>query len=523
MKSFKLILIAGILSLIYCTTVGQETEKEVISVMNNIEYSYFFKHLEYLASDELKGRDVGSEGYKMAADYVANEFKQNGLLPFGDAGTYFQKVEFSKRSIVKSSIQFKIEKNSESLRGIYGNNMSLLISPRYDKVNEKQKLVFVGYGNIIPEENINDYEGVDVKGKTVIVALGGPKSVENPEVNLLSKVQNAIDHGANGLILFYPKGLGQSLIFNQLHGFLSERTLSLTDTSMEKSMLDFDLKLAVWAKKKYIKEIFKLNGLKLRKELKNIAKGNTSSKELESVLNCSYDVNVESIYCKNVVALLPGTDPTLKNEYVVVSAHLDHLGIGKEIKGDSIYNGMWDNASGSAGVISIAKAYNDLSEKPKRSVVFICLTAEEKGLLGSSYYANKNEVKEGKIVANLNIDMVGNLFETIDIIPLGYSHSNLSEAVDFAAGALNLKIDDNELEELNYLERSDQISFIKKEIPALNIGSGYTAVNPKINAQKQTDKWMEKYYHSPFDDLNQEYSSEAFLTYVKNHAQRTWH
>ena len=523
MRKFKLLQLLIILLAVVLLPVNlqaQEIDNDVISVMNNIEYSYFFKHLEYLASDDLKGRDVGTEDFEKAAVYVADEFKNNGLLPFGDNGTYFQEVAFSKPSIVKSSIQFQVEKNSESINGIYGENVSILVSPKYDKINEKQKLVFVGYGNILPEDSINDYEGVDVKGKTVIVTLGGPKSLENPEANdLFAKIHNAEEQGATGIILFYPKGNAfQKMIFNRIHEFLSNtRTLYLADTSITGSMLDIDLKIGVFAKKEFINELFKFNGLDLKKELKNMSKGNSSSQELECVLNCSYDITKESVYCKNVVALLPGTDSTLKNEYVVLGGHLDHLGVGKAVKGDSIYNGMWDNATGSAAVISIAKAYKDLSKKPKRSIIFVCFTAEEKGLLGSNYYANRNNVTDGKIIANVNIDMLGNLFETTDVIPLGYSHSNLSEAVDFAAGTLNIKIDDNKKEEDDYIERSDQISFIRNGIPALNLGSGYTASNPKIDGKKQVNKWMKKKYHSPFDDLNQEYSDKTFLTFLKLH------
>lgn len=519
MKNLLLTFTISILTLSYYAAAGQDIDADVISVTNNIEYDYFFKHLEYLASDELKGRDVGSEGYNMAADYVAGEFKKNGLQPFGDNGTYFQKVEFSKGEIVKSSIKFQIENGSKKLIGVYGENISLLANTSHGNINEKHKLVFVGYGNILPKENINDYEGVDVKGKTVIVALGGPKSISNPAFgNISLKVKNAVNNGATGIILYYPKRSAlQNLIFKNIHRYLSSSTLVLTDTAIGGAMFGDDLKIGVYTKKGFVKDILNLNGIRFKRELRNIKKGRNSTKELQLELNCSFDLDVEKIDCKNVVAVLPGADSTLKNEYVVLTAHLDHLGVGKEIKGDSIYNGMWDNASGSAGVISIAKAYNDLSEKPKRSVVFICLTAEEKGLLGSNYYANRNDITNGKIVANVNVDMLGGLHETKDIIPLGYSYSNLSEAVDYSAKILNFAVDDNEEAEKDYIQRSDQFSFIKTGVPVLNLGHGMNAVNPKIDGEKTFNKWMDEYYHSPFDDLNQEYDDEAFLASVKLH------
>jgi len=517
MKSFKKIITIWIFVLLYFASFAQKNDEAAISAMNSIDYDYFFKHLKYLASDELKGRDVGSDGFDKAANYVAEEFKRNGLLPFGDSGTYFQNIEFLKPSIVKSSIKFQVKNNSESLNGIFGKNISLLASAKSDKFNEKQKLVFVGYGNIIPEEKINDYEGVDVRGKTVIVAVGGPKSIKNHAFeDILLKVHNAENQGAEGIILFYPQSkLFQNLIFNYVHVFLTKSTLYYSDTSIRGAMSDNKLKLSVYAKTSFVKDIFKLNGLNFTKELRSIESGKNMSKELDLSLTCSYTTIIERINCKNVVSILPGTDSTLKNDYVIAGAHLDHLGIGKKIKGDSIYNGMLDNATGCAAILSMGKAFSQLSEKPKRSTIFICYTAEEEGLFGSNYFVSKNEIKNGRIVASLNLDMIGNLFETTGVMPIGYLHSNLSEAIDYSASKLNLSIAASKTVEEDYVERGDQFSFIKKGIPSLFILPGNTAVDPKINGYKRTNRWLKKYYHSPFDDLNQTYSDKAFLTAIK--------
>lgn len=517
MQSFKNIFISSILILSYLAAFSQKADDTAISAMNRIEYGYFFKHLKYLASDELKGRDVGSEGFNMAASYVAEEFKKNGMLPFGDSGTYFQKISFLKPSIITSSIKFQVENNSKSLNGIFGKNVSFLVSAKSNNFNEKQSLVFVGYGNILPEDKINDYEGVDVRGKTVIVAVGGPKSIKNRAFDdVLLKIHNAEKQGASGIILFYPKGrLFQNLIFRYVHGYLTKSTLYYADTSIHGSMSDVDLKLCVFAKMSFIKDVFDLKGLRFSKELRSIESGRNMSKELGMTINCSYDANIERVYGKNVVSIIPGSDSTLKNEYVVLGAHLDHLGVGRKVKGDSIYNGMLDNASGVAATITIGKVFSQLPVKPKRSTIFICYTAEEEGLLGSHYYANRNEIKNGKIVANLNLDMIANLFETKGIIPIGYLHSNLSDAIDYSASNLNLTIAASKSLDEDYVERGDQFSFIKKGIPSIFIIPGNAAVDPRINGLKRTNRWLMKYYHSPFDDLNQSYSDKAFLTAVK--------
>lgn len=518
MRNLNYLISSLFLSCIFSLSLqAQHTDPNLISVCDSIDYDYFFKHLKYLSSDQLEGRGAGSSGYAKAADYVANELAANGLMPFADSSSYFQRVELVKASMKQDSFNLEIAKESKLITADYGSNLSVVLSPKYERVNEKQEMVFVGYGNIIPQKNINDYDGIDVKGKTVIVALGGPKSIEHPDFNdRNAKFNNAVSQGASGLILFYPKAnILQNIIFNKVHGFLSQEMLSLADHSIETLVGSVDLKLMFFAKKGFIREIFKLNGLSLHEELSNIAKGQNSSKELASTLKCSYALNTESIISQNVLALWPGIDPELKNEYVVFGAHLDGLGIGKAIKGDSIYNGMVDNASGVSALLSISQSFTRLAQAPKRSIIFACYTAEENGLLGSAYFANRNPVQNGKIVANINVDMLAQSIETIDMAPLGYSHSTLSEAADFAAKLMNLKIDDNKQAETDYIARSDQISFIKTGVPSLFIAGGQTALNPRINGKKVFDKWMKKTYSSPFDDLHQEYSEKAFLTAIK--------
>ncbi len=520
MRILRFFLSGIILSLTLVTPLSltaQEIKREVLAASDAIDYDYFFRHLNYLSCDEIKGRGVGSPGYNMAANYVAGEFEKNGLVPFGDNGGYFQSVALVKTSIEKGSFQLRVENNSEWITADYGADVSVVLNPKAERVDERQQVAFVGYGNILPEKGINDYDGVDVRGMTVVVALGGPKGMEDPVFNdRNTKFDNAVSSGASGIILFYPRAnLLQNVIFRQVHGFLSKEMLSLVDPLIESSIGNDSLRLLLFAKKRFVKELFTLNGLSLQKELRNIAKGKHGSKVLGSLLNCHYDQKNDSIVSKNVVALMTGSDPRLRNEYVVFGAHLDHFGIGKPVKGDSIYNGMLDNASGVSALLTISRTFSELAESPKRSVVFVSYTAEENGLLGSSFFANRNPIDDGKIVANVNVDMLAQTIETADMAPLGYSHSNLSEAADFAANALNLKIDDNKQAEFDYIERSDQISFIKKGIPALFITGGFTALDPQKNGEKVFKRWMKKTYHSPFDDLDQEYSDQAFLTAIR--------
>lgn len=513
MKVTRLLISISIL-LISTITIAQDKHK-AISVAHKMDYANFFKHVKYFASDELEGRDVASEGYQKAADYTAHQFKNIGLSPLGDNNTYFQKVPLMKASIIPSSFQLSIERKKAKVEGIYGENITVMLTTDATEIQGEIELVFVGYGNVFPDKKINDYKDVDVKGKTVLVATGAPDGVEDPRLlDPRLKAFTALSKGAKGIIMFTPtQDSLQNMIFKGFHSFMKGPSVTIADGSPFKPMITMDF--VGYARKDFVNEIFAVNKMKLKKSIKAMAKGKSVSKALKSKLNYSYKVKHENSDCKNIVALLAGTDLALKDEYIVVSAHLDHLGIGTAIKGDSIYNGMWDNATGSASVISIANEFQASDLQAKRSIIFVCYTAEEKGLIGSKYFASSSIVKNKKIVANVNIDMLGGLFETTDITPEGYSHSNLSEGVDFAAMALNLTITDPIDSEKKYMERSDQVSFIRVGVPAMNVSSGIKAVDPEFNITETLDKWMKTIYHSPFDDLNQKYSDKAFHTYLK--------
>ena len=484
-------------------------------VAQNVDYNYFFKHVLYFASDELKGRDVGSEGFDLAATYTANEFKANNLLPFGDNGSYFQDISFINAQIIEPSFKMNIAANESAVTGTFGENVSVYLNTKSTSFSTDNGLVFVGYGNVIPELNIDDYKNLDVKDKIVIVSFGAPKGVSHSSINNpLTKIQHATDKGAKGVIAFYPKkGLFQGLIFKSLHEFIGAPKMVIDDSVLNKQFIDIEF--LSFVKKDFLKSVFKTSNANFGKEIKAMKNGEFVSKPIDANLTCSYDMNFTSLSCKNVVGVLPGTDSILKNDYIVVGAHLDHLGVGKPIKGDSIYNGMWDNATGSSATISISKTLNDANISTKRSIIFINYTAEEKGLYGSYYFANSDLVKDKNIVANVNIDMLGGLYETSDITPVGYSHSNISEAVDFAAEILNVTISDaTKFEEL-YVHRSDQYSFIETGTPIISVEMGTNSIGPKVDVVKNTEKWMEKLYHSPFDDLNQEYSDNAFHLALK--------
>jgi Zn-dependent M28 family amino/carboxypeptidase len=318
-------------------------------------------------------------------------------------------------------------------------------------------------------------------------------------------------------------GILQNLLFKSIHNYFSAAYFDYKDSDLSNPMIDFESELLIFSKRDFIEKIFTLNGHSLKKTAKLMKKGQFKPVPFSSSLEISYSSVFGNVNCKNISAVLPGSDPVLSSEYVILSAHLDHLGIGKPVKKDSVYNGAWDNASGSATLLAIAEAYKQLPVPPKRSVIFLWVTGEEKGLLGSHYFANKPTVDPESLRACMSLDMPGGLFEAKDIIPMGYKMSNLSQAVDFAAVALNLEKDTASDEEIEYFERSDHFSFIKAGIPSLFVMGGMNAVDPKIKGEKIYKSWERKLYHSPFDDMNQEFSREAFLQGIRVNFLISWY
>jgi len=506
---------------------SQNDSEGVISLAKSISSDKFFEYLGVLASDDFEGRGIGSAGYDKAADYIVENIKALGLQPGADDGSYFQPVLFETRKIQMESVVFSFSLGEKTYSAGYGENISILPNIKSPEIKVNAEVVFVGFGLDIPELGINDYKDIDVKDKIVMITFGLPDNVDKKKyrkyIDPFAKLKMLEKKGVAGVIFYTKTGIIQNLAFKQIHKFFSEEYFDFDEKDIFNPMLGFDSKLIIYAKKDAITEAFKFNGLNFKKTYKLMEEGQFNAFKLESNLEVSYKATVKKVMSKNIVAILPGSDPRLSSESLVLSAHLDHLGIGKAVKKDSIYNGAWDNASGCATLMSIAETYKKLPVAPKRTIVFSWVTGEEKGLLGSHYFAQKPTKSSGKIVADMSLDMAGGLFDSKDIIPMGYKMSNLSQAVDFATTALNIVSDTTSALEPEYFERSDHFSFVDAGIPALLVFGGMTAVDPKINGLKVYKTWEKKVYHSPADDMNQEFCKEAMMMGVESNFLISWY
>jgi len=456
--------------------------------------------MRFLASDALEGRGTGSRGYQVAAEYVASQFESLGLTP-GANGTYFQSVPFA--AAVVDSFQSTMKIGDRVLKP----EVDFLADadPLHAVSDIDAPVVFVGYGVTAPDRGYDDYKGVDVRGKIVALLSGGPHAFPSEERAHFSasstKVMNAADHGAAGVIMLrgpysermaaWPRVIRQGRVGRMYwvegdatpHGvrkeIVAQATLSRSGA-----------------------EVLFGTGTAFDEAVASVEGGQHISRVLPHAV--MHIVSKQSrVASPNVVAILQGSDPQLRNEYVVYSGHLDHLGLTEPVDGDSINNGALDNASGIAAMLEIARVFVEAPQKPRRSIVFLATTGEEKGLKGADYFANNPTVPVQSISANINVDEILMQTKTRDVVLIGAEHSTIADTGAEVSRATNVSISPDAYPDEAVFVRSDQYPFIKQGIPAVFVISGYRAVDPNVDAQKLQMNWVTTLYHTPKDDMNQ--------------------
>jgi hypothetical protein len=484
--------------------------------MNQVDTVTIRNHIAYLADDKLKGRMPGTEGYQMAVDYVVDQFKKIGIQPGGDPGEYTQKLILRKSVVDNSSAKAVLKDRNGNVDSLlFAKDFMPYPHPMSPNASGEGPLVFVGYGVDIPGL-YSDYEGIDVKGKVVVLITGVPDGI--PASTLVShfsspgnKMNTAFAKGAIGAILVNP-----TVPFNNSNPTLqSNVAVNPEKTTAYGRGFVGNLGFALTGSKSFLMGLFLNSGKNLNQVLADLKARKNSSFEFPFQFAASY-LNIHSEFeSHNVIGLIPGSDPNLKNEYVVHSAHLDHVGIGRPENGDSIYNGAHDNASGVASLLEIARIYKNGNAKPKRSVLIVMVTAEEMGLVGSSYFAANPTVSKTSIVANVNTDMPTVIAPLLSIVPLGAEHSSIMGNVKFAADYLGLAVEADPEPEQNRFVRSDQYSFVVSGIPALHIKYGNKSNIPGFDMDAFIKSWRAKYYHRAADGIDGIFDFAAAKTYVQ--------
>jgi hypothetical protein len=469
----------------------------------------WWEHVKVIADDKNEGRETGSPGMQRAADYVVKTLKANGISPAGSNG-YYQPVRLIQRSLdeSQSSITLVHDNKDEPIK--LGDEA--YFSTRVDLApSVNAKLVFVGYGLKVPEADYDDLAGQDLRGKVVVYISGAPSSVPP---DLVSHYQSAGERwkalGTAGAIgaIGIPNPAAMDIPWSRLMVSRLHPSMRLADDSLLETK-GWQL-LVTWNPESADKllagsghtaaELFAL--VKDKKPLPCF--------ELPASLKATTKLEYKNIDSYNIVAKLPGSDSKLKAENVVLSAHLDHIGIGEPINGDRLYNGAMDNGSGAAMMLEVSDRLKQEKAKPKRSLLFVFVTAEEKGLLGSRYFVSHPTVPKDSIVADINMDMFLPINPPKSIIVRGMNESTLGAEAREAVEAAGAKAQADPEPQRNSFIRSDQYNFIRDGIPAVVMSIGYEPGSPE---EKVVHEWLKNRYHAPSDDLDQPVNLEAAAKY----------
>ncbi len=469
----------------------------------------WWSHIQVLADDQMEGRETGSGGLRKAEGYVVDQLTKAGLQPAGVDG-FYQPVHLVSRQIVETGSAAALLRNGKAEPLTLGDDV-ILSSHSSATSPVEAELVFVGYGLRIPENHYDDLAGLDLKNKIAVYLLGSPADVPAPlsaHYQTISERWKALkEAGAIGTIAI-PNPSSMDIPWSRISLNRLRSTMDLVGPEFDDTQ---GLQIALTCNPDRAEKLFAPSGHTFA-DLAALGKDRKPLPHfpLNISLRAHVKVTTASVESANIVAKLPGTDPSLKNEYVVLSAHVDHVGIGEPINGDRIYNGAMDDASGVAVVLDIAASWKQHAEQLRRSLLFVIVTAEEKGLLGSRYFAAHPTVAAQSMVADVNIDMF------LPIVPLkvlkvqGLAESSLGDSARDAAQAFDIRVQPDPQPLRNAFIRSDQYSFIRRGIPAVKLDTGFDPGSPD---QAVFQNWLTTRYHAPSDDLAQPVNKSSAALY----------
>ncbi|SDZ76590.1 M28 family metallopeptidase [Microbulbifer marinus] len=473
------------------------------------------KHIEVLASDKFEGRAPASKGEELTVNYLADQFKAVGLEPGTvDADgkpSWFQQVPVVEMQIESTPLEIKGDNFDKKLQPL--DDMVAFTQRQTDSsALENSELVFVGYGIVAPENDWNDYAGLDMTGKTAVILVNDPGYATQDKAlfngNAMTyygrwsyKFEEAARQGADGAIIIHETGAA-GYPWEVVSGSWSGAQISLAAEDKNADRVAVE----AWMTGEAAEEVFKAAGLDLAEEMEAAKTRGFKPKSLG--LNASVELKnqVRTSNSRNVVAKLAGTSHP--DEAIIYTAHWDHLGVNENAEGeDHIFNGAVDNATGTAGLLAMAKQVAEMSERPDRSLVFVAVTAEESGLLGSKYYAENPVVPLEKTVAGINFDAMGVLGPMRDVIVVGYGNSELEKMLEKAAEEQGRYLAPEDHPERGYFYRSDHFSLAKKGVPMLYFDSGTDSFeHGREWAQQKSEDYTAHAYHKPDDEYDPEWN-----------------
>ena len=467
--------------------------------------------VEFLASDGLQGRETGSTGYAVAADYVAAQFRAIGLEPAGEKGGWFQQVPFRRASLAAPP-KLTLTVGGKSSTLAQGRDAALRPSATIKAIRQVAPFVFVGYGLTDARYGFNDYAGLDLRGKIAVVLTGVPKGMPSDvEAHLnASKERSAAAAGAIGYVEIASKDSGGDAAVRRG----GRPLIDWVDASGRAGSTPPGMALQLSLSREWAARLFDGTSKSLadiRSEVRRNAKARPRGFALGARIAVEADNKWEDFTSPEVIGLLKGSDPSLAAEHVVLMGHLDHLGVKADAKPgeDAIYNGALDNAAGVATMLEAARQFAAQPVRPKRSVLFIANTGEERGLLGADYYANHPTVPAESIVGLVDLDMPLLLYPFTDVIAFGADHSTIGGAVAAAGRSMGVAVSPDPMPEEAIFTRSDHYMFVRKGIPAVLLMTGHAN-----GGKAKWDDFLGRVYHSPKDDLSQAIDWDAGARYA---------
>jgi Zn-dependent M28 family amino/carboxypeptidase len=469
-------------------------------------------HVDFLAHDLLEGRAPGHRGGDLAAEYIATQFRLAGLKP-GNGDSYFQQVPMVGIT-VDPAVRLRLAVGGKEEADLtYREDFVAAAGVEQERiVLSDLDLVFVGYGITAPEVPWDDYKGVDVKGKVLLMLVNDPPS-DDPGFfggkaltyygRWTYKYEEAARQGAAGAIIIhntemagYPWTVVQSSWTGEQFGLPAAEPTGLL--------------MQAWVQQDHADQWFRRIGLDFEKALQMAAKPDFQPVDMKLQVSAELNASLRRIESPNVVAVLEGTDPGLKNEFIIITTHYDHLGVDPSIEGNSIYNGALDNASGTAGMLELARAMAADAVKPRRSVLFAAVTAEEQGLLGSKFYAENPLFPLSRTVANVNIDAINVWGRTENMIAMGAERSSIEDVTNKVARELKVELSPDPSPEKGSFFRSDQFSLVKVGVPAVYIRYGlHFEGKPRGWGEEMVEQYTARHYHQPTDEVQDDWTYEG--------------
>jgi hypothetical protein len=474
---------------------------------SEIHPAAFRAHVEFLGSDLLEGREAGTRGYALAAAYVAAQLKAYGLEPAGDGDSFFQSVPLRSARLETEGAALTIIRHGRETVLAFEDDFVPNADFMRTSSSTEAEAVFVGYGISAPAFGHDDYAGADVDGKIVVILAGGPETLPaNARAHYSSgaeKAAAAAANGAVGVVVIFTPELAQRFPWEAFVRSRQGTRMQWLDPEGTPHNSFPDLQFGAAVNFTGAAKLFASAPMSVEEAIEAAKEGEPVAFDLGIILSAQVETRHEDIVSSNIVARLTGSDPTLADEYVAYTAHVDHIGISAPVDADSINNGVFDNAAGVAALLEVARAFSERPEKPARSILFIGTAAEEKGLLGADYFVHHPPVSIDRIVANINMD--GNImaFPSKDFHAIGSPHSSLGDLVIDVAREIDAEILPDPMPEQNFFVRSDQYSFVKKGVPALAIVNAFESTDPSIDGRQAVLDWIGTRYHRPSDDLSQ--------------------